>query len=124
MALSKPRQGSGLNNNEILSKLLRGPCTEALLFVYKELYSWDRSKPEDLADHLEKYPNYDKTNKKLKNYLLKDANLNKEDIISIKSMKDNNEILKTFDVAKLYKVSNAIELVQFGDSKLFTLIYE
>ena len=85
--------------------LIMEPCSEAFFYVYKWLYSWDRSNPEDLQDHLNKIPTYDTTGKKLKNHLKDVAKFNKVDFEKIKDMKGQIDVLKGYDITLLYKVS-------------------
>ena len=77
------------------------PCSEAFYFVYKWLYSWEQSSPEDLEDHLDKIPIYDTKGKKLKNYL----NLNQNEKQRIQALKGSIDLLKGFDISLLYRVS-------------------
>ena len=79
--------------------LLMEPCSSASFFVYKWLYSWEHSKPEDLADYLEEIPHYETKQKKLKKFF------NRKEIEKIINIKPNNNTLKGFDITLFYKVN-------------------
>ena len=90
--------------------LIMEPCSEAFFYVYKWLYSWNSSNPEDLEDHLDKTPSYDTKNKKLKNYLY----LNQYEKDRIRAMKGNVNVLKGVDISLLYKVSTSVFIPMFS----------
>ena len=74
------------------------PCSTALCYAYKWLYAWNQSKAEDLADYLNEIPYYDKKKKKMKNYF------NAKELDKLIKMKQNNDLLKEFDITLFYKV--------------------
>ena len=102
MASSNPTDMCLIGNKANYCKyvlLIMGPCSLALVNVYKWLYSWPLSKPEELEDHLDKIPKYSTKNKKLKAYF------NTNELNKIYEMKRNKDILREFDITLLYKVS-------------------
>ena len=80
--------------------LLMEPCTSTLLNVYLWLYAWPNSVPEDLADHLQEVPHYEKHNKTLK------SKFNKNELDEIKSMQIDRCRLRKQDITFYYRVSN------------------
>ena len=108
MASAIPANPAKIGNKTNFCKyvlLIMEPCSEAFFYVYKWLYFWSQSNPEDLQDHLDKPPVYDTEGKKLKNYLIKDARCSKIDFEKISDMKGKIDVLKGYDITLLYKVS-------------------
>ena len=97
--------------------LIMEPCSETFFYVYKWLYSWEQSNPEDLKDHLDKIPIYDTKGKKLKNHL----NLNQGEKEKIREMKGNIDVLKGFDISLLYKVSFCLQIMCKNASTSFLM---
>ena len=82
--------------------LINEPCTLALFYVYKWLYSWKDNKPECLADHLDDVPAHNSVKGRLiKNYL----KLREDEENIVKKMKNDSSVLRNLDLNLFYKVS-------------------
>ncbi len=77
-------------------KLNVEPCAETLFYVYIWFYNWPDQSPVNLINHLDAVT--ENTKKKLRQYF------NRHEIGKLTKMRDNESILRGFDISFYYKV--------------------